>query len=460
MKKNGSNTYKLYCYNGNFWEQTDIPLRKYIGEDLYEFLKKILIDVFWNVQNFNSLKNKLERLKTLTFGRNVIEKYKEYGVNDSITFDDKWWLFGFNNCVYDMRAGIIRSYKSDDYVSMTTGYDWIEPSDEEIAFVLNILKKIMPDVDEKTTYLNILATTIDGRCLEKCVIFNGNGRNGKGMINDLLLTALGNYGMIGNNSILFESSKRGSDPEKANIHKKRCVIFREPPEKSKFENSVIKELTGGGKFSARGHHETDTEKELNLTMIIECNQRPLLSEEPTVADVERIIDIKFKSTFTSDITTINHSNNIFEADPYLKTFEFKNKYKYALLKILFNVHFSYLNNNSRLFIADSIKERTSHYLELSCNIIQWFKEHYTYSGLSSDILKVGEVFDLFKSSEFYQYLPKVDKKKYNKSYFTEYIQTNKFFTPFYLERSNSHRNIIRCWKINTPESSDTVIIDV
>jgi hypothetical protein len=50
------------------------------------------------------------------------------------------------------------------------------------------------------------------------------------------------------------------------MHKKRFVVFREPSEHKKFENSIIKELTGGGTFSARGHHESNTKKELNLTM--------------------------------------------------------------------------------------------------------------------------------------------------------------------------------------------------
>ena len=76
----------------------------------------------------------------------------------------------------------------------------------------------------------------------------------------MMLLCLGNYGLLGNNAILFETSKTGTNPEKANIHKKRLVIFREPSEKMKFENSVIKELTGGGTFSARTHYEKEAEK--------------------------------------------------------------------------------------------------------------------------------------------------------------------------------------------------------
>jgi len=60
------------------------------------------------------------------------------------------------------------------------------------------------------------------------------------MLNDLCLATVGNYGLLGNNSILFETNKTGSNPEKANLNKKRLVIFREPPAKNKFENAIIK----------------------------------------------------------------------------------------------------------------------------------------------------------------------------------------------------------------------------
>ena len=184
------------------------------------------------------------------------------------------------------------------------------------------------------------------------------GGNGKGMINDLLLHALGNYGFIGNNSILFEASKTGSNPEKANIHKKRLVIFREPPENKKFENSIIKELSGGGNFSARGHHESDTKKELNLTMIVEANKKPLLAEEPTDADVRRIIDLYFRSSYTQNEELVNEKNNIYFANTFYKTKEFQEKYKFALLKILMESYEEYKNNKFILQIPKSIEERT------------------------------------------------------------------------------------------------------
>jgi len=114
-----------------------------------------------------------------------------------------------------MEIGEIREYKYDDYVSITTRYDWCEPNSEEMQTMNKLIELVMPIEAERKAYLQILSTALSGKYLEKFIIFNGSGGNGKGMINDLLLLALGDYAMIGNNGSLFEQSKTGSNPEKS-----------------------------------------------------------------------------------------------------------------------------------------------------------------------------------------------------------------------------------------------------
>ena len=62
---------------------------------MYDFLKTILIEVYWNHRDFNSLRSKIEKLKTMSYKRELVETYKEIGRNDNIEFDDNWNLFGF-----------------------------------------------------------------------------------------------------------------------------------------------------------------------------------------------------------------------------------------------------------------------------------------------------------------------------------------------------------------------------
>lgn len=125
-QKQGSN-YKLFCYDNGRWLDDDSLLKKFISEELYQLLKMILTEVFWNSTNnrdFLTMKQQLDNLKKARYKKDVIETYKEYGANEDIHFDDKWWLLGFNNKVYDFKERSMRKYEYDDYIVTTTGYDW------------------------------------------------------------------------------------------------------------------------------------------------------------------------------------------------------------------------------------------------------------------------------------------------------------------------------------------------
>jgi phage/plasmid-associated DNA primase len=436
----------LYCYNGKYWEKNVEIMKHYISNELHDFLKNIIVDCFWDDKEFNSMKNSLKRLKGQSLKKEVIETTKEYIKNNDIEFDNKWWLFGFNNCVYDLKEQRFREYKYDDYVSLTTGYDWYEPTGEQMEKVYEILLQIFPDSDIRQLYLTILSTGFEGRCLEKLIIANGNGRNGKGMIDDLSLVAFGNYALIGNNALLFETSKTGSNPEKSNMHKKRLVIFKEPPKERKIQNSVYKELTGGGTFSARGLFESNTEKKLHNTTILECNEKPLFAEEPTEADTNRIIDILFMSHFTSDPDKLMKPYN-YPINVDYKTDEFKENHKRALLKILFEKHKIYANNGYKLNIPENVKYRTSEYLEKSCDILSWFKDNYEQTNDKKDFIKLKDVYENYKGSDFYFNLTKNKKQEHNYKYFINYFSNNQLFSKFYIEKSSDKSNFLTNFKL-------------
>ncbi len=445
-KEMGPDNYVLYCYNGKYWQQGTLLMRQYISNELYTYYINHINDIYVKKKTINKYKTKIENIQNYTMEQNIIRHYKKYGVKD-IEFDDKWWLFGFRNTVYDLSTHQFRDYLKTDYISITTGYDWIEPDKEEIDQLNLMIDQIMPIESEKNLYKTILSTSLEGRCLENFIIFNGGGRNGKGVIDEILLIALGNYGFTANNSILFEKNKTGTNPEKANIHKKRLVFFKEPSSKDKFENSVIKELTGGGTFGARGHHESDTIKKLCNTTICECNKRPLFAEEPTTAEVERLIDILFRATFTEDESLLS-LEYYHKADKKYKNTEFQEKHKRALLKILMDSHKIYSQNNFKFIIPESIKNRTTEYLEMSCVILQWFMESYILTNDNKNILKIKNIFEDFKVSEYFGDTTKAERRKYNYKYFVEYFSTNITTNRYYKAKygKKGDRNVLLGWK--------------
>ena len=254
----------------------------------------------------------------------VLKTTRETLTNNDVIFDNKSYVLAFNNVVFDLQEHNFRGHMYDDYTLTTTGYDWREPTEDEIKIVNALIEKVFPIKEEQTLFfLQIFATGLEGVALEKIIVQNGCGGNGKGLFNDCFLISLGNYGMIGNNSLLTDTHKTGANPELANIGGKRYVVFREVPERSRFENSAVKELTGGGNICARTLFEKTTTKNLYLTLVVEVNQKPKFKEEATQGDIRRLIDLLYRSTFTDNEQDVDPQNYIYPANPLYKSKEWQ-----------------------------------------------------------------------------------------------------------------------------------------
>ena len=135
---------------------------------------------------------------------------------------------------------------------------------------------------------------------------------------------------------------------------------------------------------------------------------------------------------------IDEKNYIYKGDKIFKTNEFQNDYKCALLQILFHSYKKYKEVNYKLIIPETIKKRTEAYLELSCNILGWFKDNYELTEDKNDIIKMKDLFGNFKESEYYYNLSKQDKRKYNYTFFDNYFETNIFFKKYYVCGDNNN----------------------
>ena len=431
----------LYCYGSDkgYWvaDKEGLKMRDYIGGELYETLKEIYFQCYFDHLSADVRKRtegRLLKLKTLPFQKEIVEKTKENFSSDDDIFDNNDSLLGFTNKVYDLNVGQFRKYRQSDMVSITTGYEWAEPTTQELNTIMELIKSIMPKEEERECYLRILSTGLSGLVLEKFIILNGVGRNGKGLTNDLYLCALGNYGMIGNNSLLTENSKMGANPEKSNIHKKRYVVFREPSSRVKFDNCAIKDLTGGGTFSARGLYQSDTKKKYSLTCVVECNKKPSLAESPQVAEVERVIDIQFRNTFTDKEEDIDAEYGIYRSNPKFKELNFQLQHRCAFLKILMDAYQRYTADQCHLKIPKSIKERSNEYLENSSELYQWILDTYEKTDNKKDMVKIKDMYSTFKTSDFYHDLSKSDRRKFNQDYFKKEIVENVFLRRHHQER--------------------------
>ena len=224
---------RLYAFNGRFWEsdkKATILMRYCIAEDLYNILWDIQITKKHKIEEELKFAEKIEAKKLEQqldiiaeslygkkglkkmfgdnpFKNNVVAETQLYFGNDDVKFDSKWWLLGFNNCVLDLTTHEFREYKYDDYISLTVCYDWKEPTEEELEFLMRIFRMIQPIPENLECLLRSLSTSLEGRVLLYFLILNGKGQNGKTLITQLLLCALWDLAITGNNLFLLNREK-------------------------------------------------------------------------------------------------------------------------------------------------------------------------------------------------------------------------------------------------------------
>ena len=436
------------CFNGKYWENGDLILRKTLSHQFYHTIRDALESKLDNIPKENKEKIKdvqsqiefvRSKLKKTKFKRDVVYECQEFYTNNEAKFDFKWNILAFKNLVFDLKTHQFREHKYDDYISITTGYDWEEPNSEDIEYLLNIFRMIQPVPQELECLLRSYSTGLEGRVFLYFVILNGRGQNGKTFMNNLVLECLGhNLAMTGNNSLLTEQRRTGAQPELANIHQKRCIIFEEPKKEKKLQNSIIKELTGGNGLTARQLYSGVTELMTHGTFMLACNQTPHMAEDITDADMSRILDIKFKSRFVKPelYHLVNEEKHIYKANEEFKTDEFKVKYKTSVMKILMLAHERYAEDNYCLRIPQSFQENTKTYLEKSSQVMEWFEESYEKVMDKGKYIKLGEIYEEFKEAEFYKSMSRAEKAQWLKNNFIKHFADSPFTSDDYVEKKN------------------------
>ncbi len=428
----------LYCYDGYRWNNNSNEFSRYISEDLYNHIYERISKMKKYEDKMDKVIRHLKYLKSHAFKQYVMEESKIYFTNDNLQFNNNPFLLGFENGVLDLKTREFRDYRYDDYMTMSCGYNYhVETDIEKINFMNQLITSIMSDLHERKLYLDIFASALDGQVMEKIIIFNGGGRNGKGMIDEFVVFLLGDYA-YGNapNTLITKPLPTGPCPEVFKMNRKRLIIFKETPESIPIENSVIREITGGGGISGRNCNSNDSEVIMHNTTIIECNKKPKYKEEPLKADIDRTIDLRFKNTFT-DIEEEVNGIDTFLVNKYFKTHAFKEEYKYAFLHILLDAYQELMSNKYLLKIPDSIKQNNQEYLEQSIKIMEFFNDNYERTENEKDFIKIEDIKDAFLSSDFYINLTKLEKRKYSKKYFIEFFEKYPPLRKNYRERLNN-----------------------
>jgi putative DNA primase/helicase len=196
-------------------------------------------------------------------------------------FDSDPWLLGVQNGVVDLRTGEFREGRRDDFITKSVGCEF-DPSARcptWLAFADRITNR---DANFIAYLQRIVGYTLTGVTHERCLYFlYGLGANGKSVFLGTIRSLFGSYAKNVRTETLMAhrfGSKGGPSEDEARLQGARLVIANEVEDGMRFNEALIKDLTGGDDtITARHLFKASFEFLPQFKLWIRGNHRPQFS---------------------------------------------------------------------------------------------------------------------------------------------------------------------------------------
>jgi P4 family phage/plasmid primase-like protien len=193
-------------------------------------------------------------------------------------FDQQKMLLNCRNGTLDLISGQIRAHKRADLI--THCCDVIYDPDVECPLWESFLDRIMAGNQALIGFLQrAIGYSLTGITSEHCFFFMfGNGRNGKSTFIGTIMKLLGSYAQKAPTDMLMLKTNQSPIPNDiARLPGARLVVTAEIEARQRFDESRVKDLTGGDKIAARFMRGEFWEFRPLLKLWIYGNHQPRIS---------------------------------------------------------------------------------------------------------------------------------------------------------------------------------------
>ena len=335
------------------------------------------------------------KLKRTTDKNNIFREAMElfYDGNFMNNLDANKMLLCCNNGVIDFANKTFRNGSPQDYLSKSTGIDYVklDPSihQESMDDIKSFMEKLFP-VEELNKYMwDHLASCLIG--INKNQTFNiyrGSGSNGKSILTDLMTQTLGDY--KGTVPITLVTEKRGSiggtSSEIVQLKGIRYAVMQEPSKDMTINEGIMKELTGGDPVQGRALYCDSETFEPQFKLVV-CTNSLFKVNSQDDGTWRRIRLCDFMSKFVdAGETHTDTTQYVFEKDKTLK----ERLPTLAPVFLAMLTEITYINEGD-VKDCDTVKMASNKYREREDLLSKYIKEHIIKTGIPTDSIKKGEL---------------------------------------------------------------------
>eukprot|EP01038_Epipyxis_sp_PR26KG_P017232 gene17232-23756_t len=222
----------------------------------------------------------------------------------------------FNNGYIDLETlDFKQRIKGKNYVNLYIKRDYQESSKYQHEKLYKIIKKIYPNKEDLESILLVLGSAITGKAtkMQKLLFLLGKGSSGKSTIMKLTQKAIECY-LETLEEDAFSGSNNNKDKTFSTFHNRPAVrvIWTNEPKEDKMDPSIFKQFCEGKMRGKLLYENGIHDFEHNGLPIFTSNSMPNINMDSGIE--RRILCYNHTAEFTSDITKVNETNNVYHLD--------------------------------------------------------------------------------------------------------------------------------------------------
>ena len=275
---------KWFFFNGSYWQE-DIGNQRVelAAEQVANSIKKEKPELSFSTKtDEDKAMNEWHRFQKDSRSHmakmHMIDEFKKYVIVKHGEFDKEDMLLNTESGYVDLSSGELHGHDIDKNFSHQTVCEY---SDNVDAPLWNkFLNQIFNNDQELIHYVQkAIGYSFTGSVDEQCLfILNGRGRNGKSVFSNVVSDVAGNYAKQMNvQTIVAKKNQSGSaNSDVARLEGARIVTSSELNEGDRFDESLVKQLTGGDKILARFLYGSEFEYKPKFKIWMATNHLPII----------------------------------------------------------------------------------------------------------------------------------------------------------------------------------------
>jgi putative DNA primase/helicase len=268
-----------YCWRGTHWQR----------DDTQEVVRRVIAIV------------RKMTVETCRSHSKIAGALKLAGADDRVAssmdeFDAQHHLLNFKNGTLDLRTGKLGHHWRDDRITKLIPYDY-DPRARAPRWERFLCEVFEPHPGLRLWVQRAIGYSLTADVSEHCFfLMLGNGRNGKGVFINTLKLIFGAYAHQADFRAFEPKYGDGPLDAVANFRGARLIVASESKEGARFDEALMKTLTGGDPIRARLLHANSFEMQPTWHIWLASNYRPQIKgTDPAIWQRVRLIpfDVSF-----------------------------------------------------------------------------------------------------------------------------------------------------------------------